>query len=65
MKIDIWHKDEKFNIKDITRVDCFFSDLDCEYRGNLYIGDKIVGDYSTSDSTEIEKKFSHLKPLFN
>jgi len=37
----------------INRVDWTFYPNDGLYRGNLYIGDKIVGDYTTDDSTEI------------
>ena len=58
MKIDMWYNND---VKSVTKIDCSFSDLDCEYRGNLYINDKCVGDYSTQDSTEITKMFPFFK----
>lgn len=55
MKINMWYGN---SLDEITKVDCFFSDLDCVYRGNLYIGDRMVGDYVTADSLKIEKTFN-------
>ena len=56
MFIDYWYGHCK---KDIAYIDCFFSDCDCVYRGNIYDKDKKpIGDYTTSDSTKIEKYFS-------
>lgn len=46
------------SLDEITKITCSFSDLDCVYRGNLYIGDRIVGDYVTADSLKIEKTFN-------
>lgn len=57
MTVDMWYGDK---IEDVTSIDTSFSDVDCIYRGNCFIGDKIVGDYSTTVSTEIEDTFSHL-----
>ena len=57
MIIDMWYGDKP---EQVTRLDCFFSDLDMVTRGNLYIGNKMVGDYTTDDSTEIEKYFPQL-----
>lgn len=55
MKIDMWYKNSK---KDICYVDCFFYPNDCIYRGNVYDKNhEPIGDYATSDSTEIEKRF--------
>ena len=57
MKIDLWYGNK---IADVAKVDCYFSDLDCEYRGNLYDKTgKIIGDYSTKNSCEIEKRFGY------
>lgn len=57
MKIDMWYGDK---ISDVAYISCFFYDCDCEYRGNLYnrFG-KMIGDYSTKDSTEIEHRFNY------
>lgn len=53
MKIDLWYKGEK-----IHGADCYFYPNDGVYRGNLYNADwKIIGDYTSKDSTEIEKRF--------
>ena len=57
MKIDLWYGDK---ILDVAFVSCSFSDCDCIYRGNLFDKDKrIIGDYSTHDSVEIEKQFNY------
>ena len=59
MKIDMWY-DNKFS--DIAAIDCFFSDCDCVYRGNLYDANgKMIGDYSTTNSVEIERRFKFFK----
>lgn len=53
MKIDLWHTGEK-----IEFADCFFYPESGEYRGNLYNADgKAIGDYTSKDSIEIEKRF--------
>ena len=53
MIIDLWYKNEK-----IASADCFFYPNECIYRGNLYNkSGKTIGDYSSKDSTEIEKRF--------
>ncbi len=57
MTVDMWYGDK---IEDVTSIDINFSDADCVYRGNCFIGDKVVGDYSTTVSTEIEDTFKHL-----
>ena len=54
IEIDMWYND---NPKDVTSLDVNFSDLDTTYRGNLYINNKIVGDYTTKDSVVLEKTF--------
>jgi hypothetical protein len=54
MKIDMWYGDKP---QDATRIDCWFSDCDCVYRGNIWIENEIVGDYWTQNSVEIEKEF--------
>lgn len=53
MKIDIWYHGET-----IAAADCTFYPNDFIYRGNLYSADgRIIGDYSSADSVEIEKRF--------
>lgn len=53
MTVDIWREDEK-----AVFADCFFYPEDCVYRGNLYNADgRPIGDYSSKDSAEIEKRF--------
>lgn len=56
MKFDFWYGN---TLKDVKRIDCSFSDCDCVYRGNMWDKDgKIIGDYETADSTEVEKTFN-------
>ena len=53
VKIDMWYEDEK-----PVSVDCCFYPNDDIYRGNLYNADgKAIGDFSSTDSVEIEEKF--------
>lgn len=60
MKIDYWYKHKK---TDIYYIDCFFSDIDCIYRGNIYDKHKKpIGDYSTYDSTKISEYFGCRLP---
>ena len=52
--IDMWYGDRE---EDITDYDCYFSDADCEYRGNLYIGNKFVGDFTAETLQEVWERF--------
>lgn len=42
------------------KININFYDQGCEYRGNIYIGGKIVGDYVCNNSVELEKSFPQL-----
>lgn len=54
--IDMWYGDA-FDPSKHT-VDAFFSDADCMYRGNIYDENgKAIGDYASSDSVAIAKRF--------
>lgn len=58
MRIDYWNDGRK---EKVARIDCFFYPNDGMYRGNLYDRNgKMIGDYSTRDSTEIERRFSKI-----
>lgn len=57
MKIDLWYNNK---IEEITSIDCFFYPNDGIYRGNLYINNRTVGDYSTDNSSKIDSQFPHL-----
>lgn len=57
LNIDMWYGDDH---KQADKIDIVFYDLDCEYRGNIYINGKIVGDYTCNDSLELEKSFPQL-----
>ena len=58
MRIDYWSDGRK---EKVARIDCFFYPNDGIYRGNLYDENgKMIGDYSTRDSTEIERRFSKI-----
>ena len=53
MTIDIWYTGER-----IAAADCTFYPNSGEYRGNLYNAQgRIIGDYSSRDSVEVEKRF--------
>lgn len=58
MFLDMWYRNKP---EEVDKISFSFSDLDCVYRGNCYVNGKCVGDFSTSDSLEIERTFSHLK----
>ncbi len=58
INIDMWNGDP---VEKVEKIDIFFSDVDCVYRGNCYIGGKAVGDYTATDSLEIERSFPQLK----
>lgn len=57
INIDLWYKD---NIKESDNISVLFYPNDGEYRGNIYKNCKIIGDYSSNNSLEIERAFSHL-----
>ena len=57
MFIDLWYGNK---VSEVDALTISFSDLDCEYRGNMYKAGKAIGDFSTKDSTEIQKAFPHL-----
>ena len=50
--LDMWYEDSPL---DADKIDIFFSDLDCIYRGNIYKNGKIIGDYSAKETKLIEK----------
>ena len=50
---DFWYND---TLEDVTKVSCSFCP-GCIYRGNVWKGDKIIGDYSSQDSIAIEQIF--------
>lgn len=54
IKIDMWYGDDH---KEADKIDINFYGLDCQYRGNIYINGKIVGDYTCDDSIELGKEF--------
>ena len=59
MRFDFWYGN---TIADVAQIDCFFSDVDCIYRGNMY--DKTgaaIGDYNTRDSLQISTAFPFFR----
>ena len=58
--VDMWYGDKK---GESTKIDITFYPNDSKYRGNIYIGQKIVGDYTATSSQALEKAFPHL--VFN
>lgn len=57
IKIDMWHGDD---LTVVEKFDATFYPNDGEYRGNLYMNGKIIGDYICNDSNELEKTFKKL-----
>lgn len=57
IKIDLWYGN---TLDDVAYIDHYFCDLDCVHRGNMYDADGIpIGDYSTTDSLELERTFNY------
>lgn len=55
VNIDMWYGNKP---EEADRIDMTFF---CEYRGNIYKDGKCIGDYSCTDSVELEKKFPQLQ----
>lgn len=60
INIDMWYGD---NHKEADKINISFYPNAGQYRGNIYIDGKIVGDYTCNDSLELEKSFPQL--VFN
>lgn len=60
MKIDYWYDGRKRESV-VVEISCFFYPDTGIYAGNLYNATgKIIGDYTTKNSEEIEKRFSGI-----
>lgn len=59
INVDIWY--DGISINDIDYLDINFYPSSCEYRGNIYIGNRCVGDYNADDSMDIEEHFKELE----
>lgn len=57
IRIDMWYGDK---VEEVERLDFTFYPNVGEYRGNLYIGFQMVGDYVCNDSVELENAFPQL-----
>ena len=60
INIDMWYGNK---IEEVTKIDISFYGDSGEYRGNIYINDKIVGDYITKEYKALENAFKQL--VFN
>lgn len=60
IKIDMWYGDKP---TEVDKIDITFNDLDARYRGNIYKQGRRIGDYTCTDSVELEKAFPQL--VFN
>lgn len=60
INIDMWYGNK---IEEVTKIDISFYGDSGEYRGNIYINDDIVGDYSTKEYKALENTFKQL--VFN
>lgn len=54
MQFDFWYGDK---LEDVTHADAVFYPHAGVYRGNLWKGGKIIGDYCCADSVKIEEFF--------
>lgn len=57
INIDMWYGDDH---RKADKIDITFYPNGGQYRGNIYIGEKNVGDYVCNDSLELEKAFPQL-----
>ena len=55
--IDMWYGD---SYTEADKIDICFYGNEGRYRGNIYKDGKIIGDYSCTNSVELEKKFKQL-----
>lgn len=60
MTIDMWYGNKLSEVDELT---VSFYPNDAEYRGNMKIKGKYVGDFVATDSMEIEKAFPQI--VFN
>lgn len=54
MIIDMWYGNKP---SDCDSIDAFFYPNEGIYRGNIYLKGKAIGDFSATDSLEIENQF--------
>lgn len=57
IKIDMWYGNSH---TEADKIDVTFYPNDGEYRGNIYKGEKMIGDYICNDSIKLEETFSQL-----
>lgn len=57
LNIDMWYGHP---ISDVDRIDCFFYPNEVVYRGNLYSGSRMIGDYTSTDSVELTHYFRKI-----
>jgi len=58
VELDFWYGDK---VEDVTEIDIIFYPNAGEYRGNMWKGNKIIGDFITKNSVALEKAFPQLK----
>ena len=54
MTVDMWYGNK---VEECDGIDVFFYPNGSIYRGNIYLKGKAIGDFSTTDSVEIERVF--------
>lgn len=57
VNIDMWYGNKA---TEADRIDVFFNGSTGDYRGNIYKDGKAIGDYSATDSAELENTFTQL-----
>lgn len=55
--IDMWYGDKS---EEVTGINWSFYGYDAIYRGNLYKGDKMIGDYTADTMQEVQEAFPQL-----
>lgn len=57
IQIDMWYGNKP---TEADKIDITFNDLDARCRGNIYKQGRIIGDYTCTNSTLLEKVFPQL-----
>ena len=57
IKLDFWYKNK---VKDVSEVTCYFYPNNGDYRGNMYIDGRVVGDFIATSSEEVTNTFGDI-----
>ena len=57
IKFDMWYGNK---VEEVEKIDINFYSSDGEYKGNMYVNNKCIDDYTCNDSVELENSFPQL-----